>query len=93
MGVLLYLSLFVLRGSDPLTGHDCPLGVSRVRMSSGRSRANVSSLSDLVAAGKWGAGRPGGGRLAWDVCISPHRVVIVDCYSAKSCLIDGNNCF
>lgn len=93
MGVLLYLSLFVLPGSDPLTGHDCPLGVSRVRMSSGRSRANVSSLSDLAAAGKWGAGQPGGGRLAWDVCISPHRVVIVDCYSAKSCLIDGNNCF
>lgn len=46
-----------------------------------------------MAAGKWGADRPGGERLAWDVCISPHRVVIADCYSAEGCLIDGNSCF
>lgn len=71
----------------------CFPGVSLVHVSPGRSGGNVSSLSDLVAAGKWGADQPRGERLAWDVCISPHRVVIVDCYNAKSCLIDGNNCF
>ena len=46
-----------------------------------------------MAAGKWGADRPRGERLAWDVCISPHRVEIIDCYSAEGCLIDGNSCF
>lgn len=48
---------------------------------------DVSSLSDLVAAGKWGADQPRGDACLGLICISPHRVVIVDCYNAKVILL------
>lgn len=45
-------------------------------MSPGRCGGNVSSLSDLVAAGKWGADQPRGERACLGRLISPHRVVV-----------------
>lgn len=93
--ISVFLSFEAMTSSQAVTL--CSPGVSRVRVSSGRSRANVTSLSDLVAAG-WQVGcRLARGR---EACLGLACVYkstpCCNCRllnSAKSCLIDGNNCF